>query len=252
MNIKESLKLSAYMVIKDEIAFLNDSIKSFVDEVDEVIIVDTGSTDGSWECAEEWQKLIPSKFRIHKFEMKGFDLSEARNYAMSLCTGDWILVVDGDEIWTKEELIKVRKLISNTDEVAFRPLSVRPLNDFNHCEAGIWMERIFKNGVDIHYKGIYPSDLSYHKEIPIYLYYKWPNIHYFHMASMKPMPERIKKWALYHHLSNPERSYEECVKSAQSVWHVSGQNPNTVKCPFPIPEAIKYRLTPQGGMNWKP
>lgn len=251
MKINTKLKLSAYMVVKDQISFFDDSVKSFIDHVDELHIVDTGSTDGTWECAQKWQQLIPSKVRIHKFEMVGYDLSEARNYAKSLCTGDWILVVDGDEVWTDEELIKVKKLISNTDEVAFRPLSVRPLNSFNTCEAGIWMERIFKNGVDIEYKGVYPGDLSHHKNIPIYLYYKWCNIHYFHLDSMRPMHERVRKWALYHKLSNPERTQAECEKSAMQVWHVNGQNPNAVKCPFPIPEVIKYRLNQQGGFNWK-
>lgn len=246
MKIDKNITLSSYIVAKNEIAFFDLAVKSIIDDVDELVIVDTGSTDGTWEIAKEWQKLIPSKVKIFKFNLIGFDLSEARNFAMSQCTKDWILVVDGDEVWSKSELIKVKKLISNTSEVAFRPLSVRPLVSFKKCEAGIWMERIFKNGVDIRYKGVWPGDLSYHKDIPIYLYYTWPDIHYFHLASMKPEKERLDKWETYHKLTNPEYTLEHCRNLAKTVMHVNGQNPNAIECPFPIPEVLRDRLNSRG------
>ena len=251
MNINKGIKLSAYMVAKDENLTLDLSLQSFHEEVDEIILVDTGSTDGTWETMMKWQQLIPSKIKIFKFNIIGYDLSEVRNFALSQCKDDWILVVDGDEVWTKEELVKVRKLISNAgDEVAFRPLSVRPLITFNKCEFGLYSERIFKNKVDITYKGVWPGDLSHHKEIPYYLYMPWCNIHYFHLKSMKPENVRIDQWALYHKLSNPEWTMEHCILTAKQVMHVNGNNPNAKPCPFPIPEILKDRLTANKEIKW--
>ena len=250
MDINKNIKLSCYMVIKDEERFVEYAIKSVIHDIDELIIVDTGSTDKTFPIAEYWQKQVPSKIKLYKFEIKGYDLSEVRNYAMSLCTGDWILIVDGDEVWTKEELVKVKKVISNAgDKIGFRPLSVRPLISFNKCEYGIYMERIYKNRIDIEYKGIYPSDLMHHKEIPIYLYVDWVDIHYFHLASMKAEQQRFDKWALYHKLSNPERTWEQCQKTARDVWHANGKNPNARPCPYPIPEVLQEKLN--GGKEWK-
>lgn len=77
-----------------------ESLKSFADEI---IIVDLGSADKSLKVADEFNvKIIKHKFEPY--------VEKVRNFAVSKATGDWILVLDPDEMLgekIKEELKKV-------------------------------------------------------------------------------------------------------------------------------------------------
>jgi glycosyltransferase involved in cell wall biosynthesis len=58
--------------------------------VDEIILVDMGSTDGTRQIAARYKALI------YDFDYTGF-VEPARNFAISKAQGDWILVMDADE-----------------------------------------------------------------------------------------------------------------------------------------------------------
>ncbi|MDY7991547.1 MULTISPECIES: glycosyltransferase [Paenibacillus] len=83
-------RLSVCMIVKDEEVLLArclDSIKSIADEI---VIVDTGSTDRTKKVAQEYTHLI--------FDYKwSNDFAAARNESIRHATGKWILVMDADE-----------------------------------------------------------------------------------------------------------------------------------------------------------
>lgn len=82
---------SVCMIVKNEEENIERCIRSFIEKVDEVIIVDTGSTDKTKEICAKFDKVV-----IYDFEWTGrFD--EARNYSLSKATKDVILVMDADE-----------------------------------------------------------------------------------------------------------------------------------------------------------
>jgi tetratricopeptide (TPR) repeat protein len=82
--------LSLCMIVKDEEAHLAKCLMSVKDIVDEMIVVDTGSTDQT--------KDIATAFGAQVFDFTWTnDFSEARNVSLSKASGDWILVLDGDE-----------------------------------------------------------------------------------------------------------------------------------------------------------
>jgi glycosyltransferase involved in cell wall biosynthesis len=83
-------KLSLAMIVKNEARCLARCLRSIKPVVDEMVIVDTGSTDDTVKIAAE----IGGK--ISRFDWIN-DFSEARNFALDQSHGDWILVLDADE-----------------------------------------------------------------------------------------------------------------------------------------------------------
>ncbi|HUI29791.1 MAG TPA: glycosyltransferase [Candidatus Acidoferrales bacterium] len=100
------MKLSLSMIVKNEARFLPGCLESVRDLVDEIVIVDTGSTDET--------KSIAGNFgaKVFDFEWKN-DFSLARNESMRRTTGDWVLYLDADERIEKCHHEKIRKLISS-------------------------------------------------------------------------------------------------------------------------------------------
>ncbi len=84
------MRLSLAMIVKDEARFLPRCLASVKGLVDEIVVVDTGSTDGTPGLAEA------AGARVLHWAWTG-DFSEARNASLAACTGDWILVLDADE-----------------------------------------------------------------------------------------------------------------------------------------------------------
>lgn len=78
------------MIVKNEADNLAACLESVKDQVDEIVIVDTGSTDGTLEIAARYTD------GIYTFAWQG-DFSAARNYAVAKSSGQWILYLDADE-----------------------------------------------------------------------------------------------------------------------------------------------------------
>jgi glycosyltransferase involved in cell wall biosynthesis len=83
--------LSLCMIVKNEEKNIVKCLKSVRAMVDEMIIVDTGSTDRTKVLA----KIFGAK--VYDFPWTG-DFSAARNHSLQQATGDWILILDADEI----------------------------------------------------------------------------------------------------------------------------------------------------------
>lgn len=81
---------SLCMIVKDEEAVLARCLDSYSKFFDEIIIVDTGSTDSTVEIASKYTD------KLYDFEWID-DFSAARNYAFSKCTCDYIFSADADE-----------------------------------------------------------------------------------------------------------------------------------------------------------
>lgn len=82
--------LSLCMIVKNEEQNLKNCLSKVKLLVDEIIIVDTGSTDNT--------KIIASDFTDKIYDFKWCnDFSIARNFSISKATNDWVLILDGDE-----------------------------------------------------------------------------------------------------------------------------------------------------------
>ncbi len=101
------------MIVKNEERHLARCLESVRRHVDEIVIVDTGSTDKTLEIAS----LYGAKLSF--FSWTG-DFSEARNYALSLVQGPWVLWLDADEeLALPEKKADLKAECSKTDGAAF-------------------------------------------------------------------------------------------------------------------------------------
>ncbi len=89
------MTISLCMIVKDEEAVLARCLDSVADLVDEIVIVDTGSTDKTKEIAARYTS------NIYDFQWVN-DFSAARNFAFSKCTMEYIYSADADEILDEE------------------------------------------------------------------------------------------------------------------------------------------------------
>ena len=76
------------MIVKDEAAILRETLERVRPIVDEWVIVDTGSTDGTQAIISEYGPVTELPFE---------DFVTTKNKALALATGEYILFMDADE-----------------------------------------------------------------------------------------------------------------------------------------------------------
>ena len=140
---KNSPSISLCMIVKDEECCLGRCLKSVQDFVDEIIVVDTGSTDRTCEIAQGYGARIYH----HPWEN---DFSKHRNQSLSYATGEWIFQLDADEELFAEDGPRLREIVREGKA------------DYYHCRFydmkqdgsvhGIfYLIRLFKNGMGMTY-----------------------------------------------------------------------------------------------------
>lgn len=138
-EVGDLLKLTLCMIVKNEEDCISRCLNSVKDIVDEIIVVDTGSTDKTIEIAKSFNvKLV-------QFQWNG-SFSDARNYGLKHASGDWILWLDADE-----ELEEVDKEILEEKQFDdYDVLSVQLINYYgDHIDPNntitIGHTRLFRN-----------------------------------------------------------------------------------------------------------
>ncbi|MBD2436608.1 glycosyltransferase [Nostoc sp. FACHB-110] len=102
------MSISLCMIVKNEEAALPKCLNSVKDFVDEMIVLDTGSSDRTPQIAQEFGA------KVHYFEWSN-NFSTARNAALKYVTSDWVLVLDADELLTPSIVPQI-KAVMKTDE----------------------------------------------------------------------------------------------------------------------------------------
>ena len=101
------------MIVRNEEKCLEETVQSFLDDFDQSVIVDTGSTDETPQRAQDWT----DQGRALSFEWCD-DFSAARNYALEQCAEDtdWILMPDADFKLLPEHRGQIREAINAADD----------------------------------------------------------------------------------------------------------------------------------------
>jgi tetratricopeptide (TPR) repeat protein len=98
--------ISLAMIAKNEESTIAHCLKTVKPMVDEIIIVDTGSSDGTIEIAKSFGG------QVHQFQWCD-DFSAARNESLKHCSGEWVLIVDADEAIDPLDYEKIRNACQN-------------------------------------------------------------------------------------------------------------------------------------------
>ena len=88
------------MITRDSVDTLADAISSAKELVDEIVVLDTGSSDDTLTLAKSLGAMVYTKEWTN-------DFSAARNRALEFVTSDWILVLDSDEIMSDTDFNKI-------------------------------------------------------------------------------------------------------------------------------------------------
>jgi glycosyltransferase involved in cell wall biosynthesis len=141
--------VSLCMIVKDEERFLADALRSIAGVVDEVCIVDTGSSDRTVAIAEEFGA------RVTHLPWND-DFAHARNASLAMATRRWIIVLDADERLTPGSAEALRKIGQSSAQYRGYWISCRNLNDDIKGSGAIsnTIVRIFPNDRRIRYRNV--------------------------------------------------------------------------------------------------
>lgn len=139
--------ISVCLIVKNEEKNLLRCLKSIENIADEIIVVDTGSTDNTIELARSLNaKVIEYNWNN--------DFSEARNKSLEYATKDWILFLDADEEIPKEEGEKFKLIINEPKNSKFEGYYFRLVNIISENDVGdAVVFRAFRNDMDYRFKG---------------------------------------------------------------------------------------------------
>ena len=120
--------ISACIVGKNNEPYIRNCLESVKDIVDEIVYLDTGSTDRTKEIVEEYTD------KIFEVENNEYNWGEWRTFLIEKATQEWILSIDTDEIATNEFRKQVRSYLKalpeQVDHVRFKRADL--IYDLNH------------------------------------------------------------------------------------------------------------------------
>jgi len=130
------VSISAVLIVKNEEVLLDDCLKS-LEGVDEIIVCDTGSNDGTASIAERHNAVVVN------FDWCD-DFSAARNFAKSHATGEWIFSIDADEVLDEGGVQGLREAAESAgDAVSMAVQLIAQGSGHQH-----WVPRFFRKEVD--------------------------------------------------------------------------------------------------------
>lgn len=118
------LPLSVFLITKNEASNLPRCLEAIKDIADEIVIVDSGSTDNTEEIA----KCYGAKFSFRTFD--GF--GQQKYYTEQLCRNDWVLNLDADEFATPELLSEIRDFFESGKDKMYDGARLKTVSVYPH------------------------------------------------------------------------------------------------------------------------
>ncbi|MFE4712719.1 MULTISPECIES: glycosyltransferase [unclassified Paenibacillus] len=148
--------MSLCMIVKNEEKWIGRCLESVRHVVDEMIIVDTGSTDRTVEIAESVGATVYSFPWTNHF-------ADARNYGIERASGDWIVWLDADEEVDSVDAPRLRSVLEMDDQ---NLVFVELINYYGESPPDpdkiyrLAHHRLFRNGIGIRFNGSIHEQLN--------------------------------------------------------------------------------------------
>lgn len=181
------MKLSVIILAKDVEALIEECLES-VKWADEVVLVDSGSTDKTMEIGKKFGAKVISVFKGK------IDFSRWRNEGLKEARGDWILYLDADERVTPELKKEIKETIKKGKGTAF---AIPRRNFYLGKEVrfgGAWpdyVKRLFKKSKLKKWEGRLHEEPVFEGEL---MHLKEPMIHLTH-RDLSSMVEKTRQWS---------------------------------------------------------
>ena len=142
------------MIVRNEEANLKEWLSDATAHVDEVVIVDTGSDDGTLAFLQSLPVKTLRQPWAHDFALH-------RNHGLDHVTSDWVLILDADERLSEEDWLDVRSLLQNERTMAYL-FGVKNFHTPGDLSSFDMMHsyRLFRNGYGIRYEGSVHNQLA--------------------------------------------------------------------------------------------
>ncbi len=135
------MRLSVYLIVRNEETSLPHCLDSVKNIADEILISDTGSTDGTVDVARRYTSKV---FTDYTWESS---FAKARNAHIGDCTGDWILILDADETLEAESGKKLKPFLETVgQDVSLVMCTMEMQHDDGRPFQRFQAERILSNG----------------------------------------------------------------------------------------------------------
>ena len=250
------MRLSALICTKNEEDFIGLCLEHIVKYVDEIILVDNGSTDKTKEIASRYIGV-----KIYDYPVTN-NMAEVRNFSLSKATGDWFLQIDADEIYPASEMRKIREFIETTDAISarvhYKNLSWR--SGYAQADFGHYPDRLYRRDVVDGYRGVLPVDMTYVKKEHLlapnkskgdigpleydneddrsFIHPKQPiiDVTYYHLARTRGYNFEYEKQMRYQHNIHPDWDDERCrFQVLQNHWVTGRYDIEPIEVPTGIP-----------------
>jgi len=130
-SVKTKMKITVNCLVKNEEKFVWFAINSVLDWVDEILVWDTGSTDKTLEILQE---INDPKLKVVKMGAQtdsGITLLRQQMLERSNC--DWLMILDGDEIWSQQALREAKGQMSKDYSILVNPVKML-IGDIYHYQ----------------------------------------------------------------------------------------------------------------------
>ncbi|MBI4037339.1 glycosyltransferase family 2 protein [Candidatus Daviesbacteria bacterium] len=111
------MSIWVHTLVKNEERYLWFAVSSVIDHVDRLLLWDTGSSDNTVKIAKELVRKFGEKIDFKEVgEVDINEFTSIRQEMLKATKADWLLIVDGDEVWWDEKIRKVVEIINRKGE----------------------------------------------------------------------------------------------------------------------------------------
>lgn len=245
--------ISLCMIVRNEEENVGKCLESIKDIVDEIIIVDTGSTDKTMEICKTYEA------KIYEYKWKE-NFSDARNFSLKQASSSWILYLDADEALDIHRKHELQTYIQKNQGYFYTfPIINYVGNSKTEESYTLNQIRLIKNGCNIKFEGAIHENLNIkniiEKEGMVHI--PCPIYHYGYLQTIVKNKEKQKRnmgilrkeyssnpsdpWILYH-LANEYYQQQQFETSIEYITQASLQFILQQRIPPSLLYKLKYDI----------